>query len=361
MWWHPVMGEREKSLLMEVVDANFPNDGEYTDRFAQHIAQITGARYGIAVTSGTTAITLALMACGVSAGDEVIVPDMTFIATANAVRLAGATPIFVDVRLRDFNMDPEVVEDAITERTRAIVPVHVSGRGAPMSAIMAIAKNHKLFVVEDAAEALASRHEGQRLGAIGDLGCFSFSPNKTITTGQGGAVVTSNEELYIRLLMLKDHGRPIRGTGGNDIHESVGFNFKLTNLQAAVGLAQLEDFERRCRHQVDLYRWYQKYWPKDIQAKLMPFDIVNGEIPQWVDTLVLSDRDGLAEKLIQQGIQTRKFWYPIHTQTPYHGARGTFPNSDIIGAGALWLPSALSMTEADVERVCTAVAAWGTG
>src|ERR1700733_14306339 len=189
-WWTPQIGPAEFSLVREVLESNYLNEGDVTAAFEARIAELVGATYAIAVTSGTTAIALSLMGLGIGPGDEVIVPDITFIATANAVALAGAKPGLVDIDPRTLNIDPEAVARAITARTKAIVPVHVSGRAADMRAIIAIATQHRLVVVEDAAEALMSSHEGKYLGTYGDAGCFSFSPNKTITTGQGGVIVT---------------------------------------------------------------------------------------------------------------------------------------------------------------------------
>ena len=189
----------EYSLIKEVLDSNYINEGDTTTRFEQKVAELVGAKHAIAVTSGTIAIFLSLAALAVGPGDEVIVPDVTFIATANAVRLAGANPVLVDVDPTTLNIDPEAVKKAITARTRAVVPVHVSGRAADMPAILEIARSHNLFVVEDAAEGFMSSLNGKFLGTIGHLGCLSFSPNKTITTGQGGMILTDNDALFARL------------------------------------------------------------------------------------------------------------------------------------------------------------------
>jgi len=244
-WWHPVIGDEERAAVLRVLDTNYLNEGDVTTTFEQQAAALFGARHAVATTSGTSAIFLALAALGIGHGDEVIVPDVTFIATANAVVLTGATPILVDVDPATLNINPAAIEPMLTPRTRAIVPVHVSGRAAAMDDILSLAGQHGVAVVEDAAEALLSHHQGRCLGTFGIAGCFSFSPNKTITTGQGGLVVTDDDALMVRLRELKDHGRPVRGTGGNDVHATLGFNFKLTNLQAAVGVAQLPKLATR--------------------------------------------------------------------------------------------------------------------
>jgi perosamine synthetase len=253
-WWRPETGTEERDMVLGVLDSNYLNDGDVTTEFERRMAAALGARYGVAVTSGTAAIFLSLAAVGVRHGDEVVVPDVTFIATANAVTLTGATPVFVDIDPATLGMDPAAFERAITPRIKAVVPVHVSGRASAIERILDVANAHNIVVVEDAAEALRSRHQGRCLGTFGRAGCFSFSPNKTITTGQGGLIVTDDEALTVRLRELKDQGRPMRGTGGNDVHDSIGFNFKLTNLQAAVGMAQLARLDARIERLASIYR-----------------------------------------------------------------------------------------------------------
>jgi perosamine synthetase len=357
-WWTPVMGRREKELLCEVIDKGFPNDGEYSDRFADEIARICGTQYALAVTSGTAALALALMACGVGAGDEVIVPDVTFIATANAVTWTGATPVLADVDPETFMLDVQDVERKLTPRTKALIPVHVSGRPAALPELIALASAHKLYVIEDAAEALGSSYNGRALGAWGDAGCFSFSPAKTITTGQGGAIVTDSPEIYQRLRLLKDQGRPVRGTGGADEHVALGFNFKFTNLQAAMGLAQLEDFQERLEHQRQLYDAYAEALPNHPRLRLLSCDIRAGVVPQWIDIWVDGGRDSLHDFLVAENIFPRKFWYPLHTQAPYRQSDAAFPCASQVSFGGLWLPSALTLTREDVERVCAVIGAW---
>jgi perosamine synthetase len=359
-WWQPETGAEERVRVLQVLASNYLNDGDVTTEFERRMAETLGARFGVAATSGTGAIFLALAAVGVGHGDEVIVPDITFIATANAVTLAGATPVFVDVDPRTLTIDPSSFERAIGPRTRAVVPVHVSGRAAAIEQILDIAGRRGVAVVEDAAEALRSRHRGRCLGTFGRAGCFSFSPNKTITTGQGGLVVTDDEALAVRLRELKDQGRPVRGTGGNDIHASIGFNFKLTNLQSAVGVAQLERLERRVARLADVYRVYRRGLDGIAGITLLPFDVDRGETPQWVDALA-DDRDALVADLERQDIHCRPFWYPIHSQRPYRQADDGFPHAVAASARAVWLPSALSLTDEDIAVVCDRIRAFYHG
>jgi perosamine synthetase len=349
-WWQPEVGPAEYELVRSVLESHFLNDGELTTRFEDEIAKLVGAHHAVAVTSGTAAITLALMGLGIGAGDEVIVPDVTFIATANAVTLAGAKPVLADVDEATLCLSPDALRRAITRRTRAVVPVHVSGRGGTLDAVLAVAREHGLLVVEDAAEALGSRYRGRYLGLHGQAGCFSFSPNKTIMTGQGGMIVTNDARLHARLRELKDQGRPVRGTGGDDAHPTLGFNFKFTNLQAAVGLGQLHYYADRVARQQAIYRCYRDELREVAQLRLFPFAVDDGEIPQWTD-VAAEARDGLDRHLAQHGCGCRRLWHPLHTQPPYRGQDADFPVATRVGPRCLWLPSAFQLTDAQVRHV----------
>jgi perosamine synthetase len=354
-WWHPVTGAEEASAVAEVLATGFPNDGEVTDRFAARIASLSGVRHGVGVSSGSAAIYCALVACGVTSGDEVIVPDLTFVATANAVRLAGAVPVLVDVRRDDFSLDPVAVEAALSPRTRAIVPVHVNGRGGSIEAVLAIAKRRQLVVVEDAAEALSSRFRGRPLGSFGRAAAFSFAASKLVTTGQGGVVVTDEAEVAMRVRELKDQGRAVRGTGGADAHPVFGFNFKLTNVQAAIGLVQLDRLEERIAHLRNLEDWYtEELQGLEPDLGLVGGDRADGEAHAWVDALAL-DRDALLSSLREREIDPREFWHPLHTQPVYEAAGDRFPNATWVSSHGFWLPSALSLRREDVAAVGAAV------
>jgi perosamine synthetase len=345
------MGGSELPLVKAVLESNYINDGEVTQEFEQRIAKLVGAKHGIAVTSGTAAIYLSLVAVGVGHGDEVIVPDVTFIATANAAAMADATVVLVDVEPGTLNMSVSALEAAITSKTKAVVPVHVSGRGADMENILRVCAQRDIAVVEDAAEALCSKHKGRGLGTFGRTGCFSFSPNKTITTGQGGVIVTEDDQLAQRLRQLKDQGRPVRGTGGDDEHPNLGFNFKLTNLQAAVGLGQLERLSMRLERLKKTYQIYRDELVDVRGIRILPFDIENGEQPQWIDALT-ERRNDLDAFLSKNGAGCRRFWFPLHTQKPYLRSDRAFPNSTRLSKEAFWLPSAFQMHDEDVMQVC---------
>lgn len=353
-FWTPQFGAEEKSLLAEVVDSGFLNDGPLTSRFEQQVAELLGARHVVATTSGTAAIFLSLAAIGVGPGDEVITPDVTFIATQNAVSLTGAKPVLVDVNPDTLNLDPRTAERAVTPRTKAIVPVHVSGRAADMDGLAAVSNRHGLPIIEDAAEAFLSQYRGKCLGTLGIAGCFSLSPNKTITTGQGGLIATNDDRVHVRLRELKDQGRPVRGTGGDDAHNSVGYNFKFTDMQAAVGLAQLRDVPRRVERMKSIHRGYRDGLRGVEGVRVIPFRIEEGELPQWTD-IMADRRDELFKHLAARGMHGRRFWHPIHTQPPYRAPAERFLNSSRQISRAMWLPSAFTLADADVAAVCTEV------
>jgi perosamine synthetase len=351
-WWSPQTTANDYKFVKKVLQSNYLNEGEVTEEFERKLARLLNVKYSLATTSGTIAIFLALKALKVGVGDEIIIPDITFIATCNAVMLTGARPVLVDVDPETLNINPQAIEKAITKKTRVIIPVHVSGRACQMKEILDIAKRNNLRIVEDAAEAILSKYNGKYLGTLGDLGCFSFSPNKTISTGQGGLVVTNNKELFLELIKLKDHGRSKRGTGGDDIHESVGFNFKFTNLQAAVGLGQLTKLLDRIKVQKQINRIYKENLQDLTDVKLFYFS--PDEVPQWTDVIV-DNRSGLDKYLSSRNINCRRYWFPIHRQMPYKEPDLNFPISSKLSFQALWLPSAFTLKTRDILTVCNKI------
>jgi perosamine synthetase len=332
--------------------SGYPNDGDVTDAFGARVADVCGVEHGIAVSSGTAAIACALAACGIGSGDEVLVPDLTFVATANAVRSTGATPVLVDISPESFGMDVDAASSAIGTRTKAIVPVHVNGRGGAIVELVALARRHGLSVIEDAAEALGSCREGRPLGSFGDAACFSFAASKIITTGQGGAVVTNSADIARRVREMKDQGRAERGTGGGaDEHPVFGLNFKLTNVQAAIGIAQLEKLPARLDHLRELRVWYAaELAGLAPSVALPPVDEEGGEALAWIDALA-DDRDGLVASLEAADIDPRPFWRPVHALGAYTADASRFPNSTWVAEHGLWLPSALSLTREHVAKV----------
>jgi perosamine synthetase len=330
--------------VTEVLLSQYPNDGAVTDEFGSRIAGLCEVSHGIAVSSGTAALVCALAACGVGDGDDVLVPDLTFVATANAVRAVGARPLLVDVSTEHFGMDPDAALAALTSRTKAIVPVHVNGRGGAIVDLVDLARERGLAVIEDAAEALGSRHAGRALGSFGEAACFSFAASKIITTGQGGAVVTRDAETAERVRCMKDQGRAKRGTGGgDDDHPVFGLNFKLTNVQAAIGLAQLDKLPERMEHLRRLRSWYADELADAATGIELPrVDDAGGEALCWIDALA-DDREGLVASLREREIETRPFWKPVHAHGVYGDSELSYPNASWVSAHGLWLPSALSV------------------
>ena len=356
-WWRPQIGKKEYALLKGVLDDNYPNQGPVARKFENAVATMIGVRHAVSVPNGTSAMFLALKALGIGHGDEVIVQDNTYIATANAVTLTGAKPVLVDADPTTLMISLPAIEKAITRRTKAILPVHISGRAAPMKAILAIAKKKNVYVVEDAAEAFTGRSSGKYLGTFGDVGCFSFSPQKIITCGQGGMVVTNHRSIEKRVRELKNQGVYAQLTGGNDTHYSLGFNFKFTDLQAALGLAQLSYLPKRLARMARTHELYKKHLRGVRGITVFECNTKRGEIPLWTDAIA-DRRDKLVEYLATKNIDCRKFWYPLHTQGPYKRSGAAFPATSKIAPKCLWLPSAFTLTDRDVLTVCREVRAF---
>lgn len=353
-WFFPQFDQAEKNEVLKVLDSQYINDGHVARELEQKIADFLGCRHCLSVTSGTAALTLSLMALGIGPGDEVIVPDFTFIATANAVRLAGADVKLVDIEPTRFTLDPEKTRSAIGPHTKAIVSVDVNGRGADYSALELLCKEYNLALVCDSAEALGSKYKGQYLGTFGDAGCFSFSANKTISSGQGGMIATNNTDLFHRMKELKDQGRRFTGTGGNDLHPVMGYNFKYTNLQAAVALAQFEKMAARLKHFQERDQWYLSQIHQSPGITLPPLEIDSGEVRQWTD-LLCENRQELEKRLNEEGVEVRPFWYPLHQQKPYALPDDGFENAIKISKKGLWLPSSFQLTHDDVIVVSSII------
>lgn len=354
-WFGPHLTGRELERLRDVLDRQYVNDGPLAREFERRIAKLVGARHAVAVTSGTAAIALALMAAGIGPGDEVLVPDLTFAATANAVRLAGADVKLVDIEPVRFGIDPDGVEAAVGPHTRAIVTVDVNGRGADYGRLEPICRENGLALICDAAEGLGSRHAGRRIGTFGLASCFSFSANKTITAGQGGVITTDSDVLHDRLRELKDQGRRHGGTGGDDLHPVMGYNFKFTDLQAAVALPQLDEIETRLAGAQRRDREYAGRLANQPGLTLPSFD-EPGEVRQWTDVLI-DNRATVSKALDAEGIGSRAFWFPLHRQEPYASDANLFPNSTDISKRGLWLASRFDLEEADFDRICSVIVA----
>ncbi len=346
----PLIEEEEKRAIREYLDSGgWLTEFKKTKEFEEIIAGYVGAKYAVVVSNGTVSLTAALMALGVGRDNEVIVPDYTMIASANAVVLAGAKPILVDIKKEDLSLDLDLVQKAITSKTKGLILVSINGRCPRVEEFVDFCRKEKLFLIEDAAQSLGSRYKGRHLGTFGDAGSFSFSMPKIITTGQGGAVVTDNEEIYKKILKIKDFGR---SKSGIDYHEIMGYNFKFTDLQAVIGIAQMKKIEWRVKRKKEIYKLYYNLL-KDIPE--IEFIETNLEdTPPWfIDILVPAEkRESLISFLNENNIGTRPFYPAIHTQPPYSWVRGDFKNSDNISKRGLWLPSSLSLNENDIEYIC---------
>lgn len=353
-WFGPQFEESEQQAAIAVLKSNYINDGEVARTLENQIAAFLGCQHCVAVSSGTAALALSLIGLGIGHGDEVLVPDLTFIATANAVRLAGATVKLVDIEPARFTIDPNKVRTSIGPRTKAIIAVDVNGRGADYLALESICKEFGLKLVCDSAEAFGSKYQKRYLGTYGDAGCFSFSANKTITSGQGGMIATNHTELYHRLRELKDQGRRFGGTGGDDLHPTLGFNFKYTNLQAAVACAQFKKLPSRLKHFQNRDAWYYSALKDSPFISFPPLSNEHGEIRQWTDVLC-KDRKRLESILQNHHIGYRPFWLPIHSQKPYHESNVGFENAIEISKQGLWLPSSFEITRETIEFIANII------
>ena len=339
------------SLFSKVIKNNFPNEGYYTKLFEKRISQLLKVKYVVSCTSGTIAIFLALKAIGVKNRDEILVPNITFPATLNAISLSGAKPILVDVDKNNLLMNVKDIKKKINKKTIAILPVHISGRASNILKITEIAKKKKLIVIEDAAEAFMSSVKNKFLGTHGKIGCFSFAPNKIITTGQGGAIVTNDKSIYEIVSRLKDQGRVGPTTGGEDNYVSVGYNFKFTNLQAALGLSQLDSISHRIKILKNNYLLYKKNIKQNNNFRLFNFDLEKGEVPLWVDAFC-TKRNKLFKFLESKHVHCRYFWQPINTCSPYKKSFKGLQNSKDLQKKLIWLPSSLKMKKKDILKVC---------
>ena len=316
----PLLDGNERRYLNECLDSNWISSiGPFVERFEHHFADQMGCAYGVSCTSGTTALHLTLTALGIGPGDEVIIPAFTMIAVANAVSLAGAVPVLVDVSRDDWNLDADLVDASVTARTKAIVAVHTYGHPAAMNRINEIALRHKLFVVEDAAEAHGAEYRGLRIGSLGKAAVFSFYANKIITTGEGGMITTNDRSLADLAKLLRDHAF---SSDRHFWHEHRAFNYRMTNLQAAVGLAQSErltELVAKRRANAKLYRALLD----GVTGLRLPAECGNVKSVFWMYALLVNEeygcsRDELRQALATKGIETRTFFIPIHLQPAYY-------------------------------------------
>ncbi len=350
----------ERAYVEDCMESGWiSSTGKYVELFEAAFSAFCGVKHAVSCSNGTAALHLALMALGVEREDEVIVPTLTFAATANAVIYCGGKPVFVDSEPETWNMDPALIEEKITPRTKGIIAVHFRGHPADMDAIAAVADRHGLFLVEDAAQSHGAEYKRRKTGSLGDVAAFSFFGNKIVTTGEGGMVVTDDDSLAAKVRLLKNHGMEATNRYW---HPSIGYNYRLTNVAAAIGLGQLERVEWQVKGRSDVASWYREYlehvpglvWQHDKEwAKRVWFLftlVTNGGGP--------SVRDDLIPFLFSRGIDSRPVYYPLHTLPPYlfYQREGYFPVAERISRGGINLPTWAGLSRDDVEYICRTLA-----
>jgi perosamine synthetase len=351
--YQPDLSGNEKTYVLDCVESSWISSiGSYIERFEQSLCEVAGAANSIAVSNGTVALHLAYHCLGIGPGDEVIVPTFTYIASVNTIAQTGATPVFVDCRESDWLIDPEDILRKITPRTKAIVPVHLYGAICDMPRVNEIARAHGIKVIEDCAEALGSTLYGKHVGTFGDVGTFSFFGNKTVTTGEGGMVITNDD-------VLAAHLRKVKGQSQSLIkrywHDEIGFNYRMTNICAAIGLAQMERLDAILARKREIATFYTKALA-DTGIKLQrPLDGVVSS--NWLFSLLLPeglDRYALMDAMKAKGVDTRPVFYCAH-HMPMYQERTHFLVSENIAARGISLPSYPALTDHQLQQVVDAL------
>jgi perosamine synthetase len=351
----PSIGEKEIAYVTDAVKSGWVSSlGKYIDKFEENFAGYCGVKYAVATSNGTTGLHLALVALGVKAGDEVIIPDLTFIATASAVKYIGAKVVTVDVDEDTLCISPKAIREAITTKTKAIIPVHLYGHPANMDEINKIAKKHNLLVVEDAAEAHGAEVNGAKVGGLSDAGVFSFYGNKIITSGEGGMITTSDKKLYEKLRFLRDHAM---SKDKRYWHTEVGFNYRMTNLQAALGVAQFERIDEILDKKRNVFEHYYALL-KDVEGIKLNYKAPWAKNIYWMVCLEIEGytevkRDEFISKLKVKGVDSRPYFYPVSDMPIYESAET--PVTHKICQRGINLPSYFDLTEEQVKYICKTV------
>lgn len=333
--------------------------GKYKEKFEEEFAKYCGVKYGVGVPSGTAAIHLAVAALGIKNGDEVIIPDFTMMACALAVIYTGATPVFVDADPVTWTVDTKKIEEKITPKTKAIMPVHIYGHPCDMNPVLSIAKKHNLFVIEDAAEAHGALYNGKKCGSFGHINAFSFYSNKVITTGEGGMVVTNDEKLAERARWLANF---CFDKERRYVHEEIGFKYPLTNVQAAIGFAQLERIEEIIKRKREIAAKYNTLL-NGIPGVTLPAELPNVRNVYWMYGILIGEefgmnRDEVKEKLKEKGLDTRFFFTGMHKQPSlqqYSSAKDNYPVSDMLEKQGLYIPCGMKITIEQQEYVASTI------
>ena len=321
-----------------------------TREFEESIRMFTNAEYCSVMSNGTVTLLAALMACDLKPGDEVIVPDFTMSATAHVVEILGAKAVFVDIEKDTLCMDFECMKRAVTEKTKAVMVVHLNGRyPSKFMEMIEFCKDNSLWLIEDAAQALGSTYEGKALGTFGDIGSFSFSMPKIITTGQGGAIITNNSELYEKILKIRDFGRE---KAGSDHYLMIGANFKFTDLQAVVGIEQMKKLPYRLERKKEMGELYEDRL-KDMKQVQFVHSNYDEVAPCFFELLCNEGKDELISFLKERGIQTRKFYPPLHKEPAYNYTNLRLPVSEEISLKGIWLPSSILVSDEQIDYICS--------
>ncbi|MBD2461878.1 DegT/DnrJ/EryC1/StrS family aminotransferase [Oscillatoria sp. FACHB-1407] len=353
----PSVTALETTYVLDALQSGWISSlGQYITTFEEQFAEYCGTKYALTTSSGTTALHLALESYGIKAGDEVIVPDLTFIATANAVAYTGAKPVLVDIEEDTLCIDPVAIEKAITPNTKAIIAVHLYGHPANMPEINRIATQHGLIVIEDAAEAHGASIHGRRTGALGHCGVFSFYGNKVITCGEGGMLTTDDEDLYCRARYLRDHAM---SSTKRYWHDEIGFNYRMTNLQAALGLAQLHRIDDFLSQKQAIFEQYH-YYLADIPNVKLNFTASWASNVFWlvcleIEGLTEQERDQWMVELKQRGIDTRPYFCPLSAMPMYHDASVDTPIAHKVAQRGINLPSYFDLSDSDIAYVSNTV------
>lgn len=347
----PIFGPEEAQAVAKYLSTN-PWLTEYkrTRELEAMICEYVDSKHCIMMPNCTLAIYASLKVLGIGPGDQVLVPDFTMIATANAVRMAGAWPVFVDIERNSLCMNIWQAERAVTAQTGALIYVSLNGRSGDMEAITDFCKRHNLWLIEDAAQSLGSSHKGQHLGTFGDVGCFSLSCQKIITTGNGGFCVTNSDEIAHKLRLFKDFGRR---SGGGDNYESFGINLKFTDLQAVIGIEQMKRLPDRAWRKREMYANYLGGLLGTTGIEFTPTNLE--DTPPWFIDVLVEIRPELMEHLGAKGISTRAMYPALHKTPVYRSTHGNtrMPVSEDIAGRGLWLPSSVNLSNRDIERICT--------
>ncbi len=360
----PFLGGNEIKYVTDAVTTGWiSSSGSYVNKFEEAFSSYCGVKYGVAVCNGTVAIHLALSALGIGKGDEVIIPSFTMIATAFAVCYTGAIPVFVDSDKDTWNIDVSKIEEKITSKTKAIIPVHIFGNPCDMDKICEIANKHNLFIIEDAAEAHGAEFKGKKVGSFSDIASFSFFANKNLTTGEGGMVITNNEEYYKKCRYYKNMCFPVDAPRVYN-HESIGFNYRMSNLHAAIGLAQTEKADEYRNMRLKNANLYKKYL-SDIPGIIIQKDQPDGFNVHWMNTIIINpeeyghSKDELIEHLRLNNIDTRLLFVSMHRQKSLKDygcdCLGNYPITDWLTENGFYLPSASNLKEEQIMNICNVI------